>query len=252
MKIELESEGYQPSKFGLILLQCIVAALFVTLVLRFWYLQIHKGSEFAQRASNNRLHERLIYAPRGFLQDRNGVLLAENRPAFTLILNQQDCPDVSSTLAQISNWTGIPLENLLTRYQQEKQKSQRLEPIILIADMSFEQVARIEPYVQRLPELSIDTRTRRYYPHGPLFAHILGYVAEANEKEMTADPELSLGDSVGKLGLESKLEKRLRGQKGLAFIEMNAVGLSLSSAMAKEAQRNLRSKKYSRIGIEFI
>ena len=236
MKIELESEGYQPSKFGLILLQCIVAALFVSLVLRFWYLQIHKGAEFAQRASNNRLHERLIYAPRGFLQDRNGVLLAENRPAFTLVLNQQDCPDVPSTLAQISNWTGIPLENLLTRYQQEKQKSQRLEPIILIADMSFEQVARIEPYVQRLPELSIDTRTRRYYPHGPLFAHILGYVAEANEKEMSADPDLSLGDSVGKLGLESKLEKRLRGQKGLAFIEMNAIGLSLSSAMAKEAQ----------------
>lgn len=134
-----------------------MAALFVSLVLRFWYLQIHKGAEFAQRASNNRLHERLIYAPRGFLQDRNGVLLVKNRPAFTLVLNQQDCPDVPSTLAQISNWTGIPLENLLTRYQQEKQKSQRLEPIILIADMSFEQVARIEPYVQRLPELSIDT-----------------------------------------------------------------------------------------------
>ena len=236
MKIELEGEGYQPSKPGLIFLQFLVLALFVTFVLRFWYLQIHKGAEFAQRASNNRLHQKLIYAPRGFLQDRNGILLAENRPAFTLILNQQDCPDVNATLSQISNWTGIPLEALLTRYQQERQKSSRPEPITLINDMSFEQVALIEPYVERLPELSIDTRTRRNYPHGPLFAHILGYVAEANEKEMGQDPELSLGDSIGKLGLESKLEKRLRGQKGLAYVERNAFGVSLSSSIARKAQ----------------
>lgn len=236
MKIELEGEGYQPSKPGLILLQCIVAALFITFVLRFWYLQIHKGAEFARKASNNRLHQTLIYAPRGFLQDRNGILLAENRPAFTLILNQQECPDVSATLAQISTWTDIPLEQLMTRFQQEKAKSQRLKPITLINYMSFEQVARIEPFLQSMPELSIDTRTRRNYPHGPLFAHILGYVAEANEKEMGQDPDLSLGDYVGKLGLEAKMEKRLRGQKGLAFIEMNAHGLSLNSAVAKEAQ----------------
>ena len=236
MKIELEGEGYQPSKPGLIFLQFLVLALFVALVLRFWYLQIHKGAEFSQRASNNRLHQKLIYAPRGFLQDRNGVLLAENRPAFALILNQQDCPDVTSTLSQVSNWTGIPLENLLTRYQQERQKSQRPEPITLINDMSFEQVALIEPYVERTPELTIDTRTRRNYPHGPLFAHILGYVAEANETEMEKDPDLSLGDSIGKLGLESKMEKRLRGQKGLAYIERNAYGMSLSSSIAREAQ----------------
>ncbi len=236
MKIELEAEGYQPSKPGLIFIQCLVLALFVTFVLRFWYLQIHKGTEFAQRASNNRLHQKQIYAPRGFLQDRHGILLAENRPAFSLIINQQDCPDITATISQISAWTGISAESLLTRYQQERQKSQRNEPISLINNIPLEQVAKIEPFVQHVPELSIETRTRRNYPHGPLFAHILGYVAEANEKEMEMDPDLSLGDDIGKLGLESRMEKRLRGRKGLALEERNAYGISLSSSIAREAQ----------------
>lgn len=236
MKIELEGEGYQPPKRGLIILQCLVVGLFIMFLLRFWFLQIHSGAEFSRKASLNRLHQKLIYAPRGFLQDRNGVLLAENRPAFALILNQQDCPDIMGTLGQISTWTEIPLENLLSRYQQERVKSQRPEPIALIPDMTFEQVARIEPFVQDWPELSIDTRTRRNYPHGALFAHILGYVAEANSKEMENDEDISLGDAVGKLGLESTMEKRLRGQKGLASIEVNAYGLSLSRALAKEPQ----------------
>ncbi|MBQ4132240.1 MAG: penicillin-binding protein 2 [Desulfovibrionaceae bacterium] len=236
MKIELEGEGYQPSKPGLIFIQCLVLALFVTFVLRFWYLQIHMGEEFAERASSNRLHYKLIYAPRGFLQDRNGVLLAENLPAFALTLNQQDCPDITATISQVSNWTGIPAETLLTRYQQERQKSQRPEPISLIVGIPFDQVAKIEPFVQRMPELSIETRTRRNYPHGALFAHILGYVAEANEKEMERDPDLSLGDDIGKLGLESKMEKRLRGQKGRAQEERNAYGVTLSSSIAREAQ----------------
>ena len=236
MKIELEGEDYQPSKPGLIFIQSLILLLFVTFVLRFWYLQIHKGDEFALRASNNRLHHKLIYAPRGFLQDRNGVLLAENQPAFALILNQQECQDITATISQVSSLTGIPTESLLARYQQERQKSQRPDPISLIIGIPFSQVARIEPFVQRMPELSIETRTRRNYPHGPLFAHILGYVAEANEKEMENDPALSLGDDIGKLGLEAKMEMRLRGQKGLALEERNAYGMSLSSSITREAQ----------------
>ena len=48
--IQLETEGYQPPKSGLVLLQCLVGLLFFTFVIRFWYLQIHRGADFAQQA----------------------------------------------------------------------------------------------------------------------------------------------------------------------------------------------------------
>ena len=200
--IQLETEGYQPPKSGLILLQCLVGLLFFTFVIRFWYLQIHRGADFAQQAQANHLRQESVYASRGLIRDVKGTLLAENRPAFGLALIREDCKDISSTLAQVSEWAGIPLEQLANRFQQDRRKVKPFEPILLLNDMPFDQVARIEAQLMHWPGLEIVTRSKRYYPEGKEFAHILGYVAEANERELAADPYLALGDTVGKQGLE--------------------------------------------------
>ena len=84
--IQLETEGYQPPKSGLVLLQCLVGLLFFTFVIRFWYLQIHRGADFAQQAQANHLRQESVYASRGLIRDVKGTLLAENRPAFGLAL----------------------------------------------------------------------------------------------------------------------------------------------------------------------
>ena len=102
MKLKLDPEGYQPPRSGILLLQFLIGALFFVFVLRFWYLQIHKGTEFARRAQNNRLRNERVYASRGLIKDKNGILLAENRPAFGLALVREDCPDITTTLAQVS------------------------------------------------------------------------------------------------------------------------------------------------------
>ncbi len=75
----------------------------------------------------------------------------------------------------------------------------------------------------------MEARQRRYYPHGELFAHILGYVAEANEEELRRDENLRMGDIIGKQGLEFVLEKRLRGSKGVNILEVDAMGRSLKT-----------------------
>ena len=89
--IQLETEGYQPPKSGLVLLQCLVGLLFFTFVIRFWYLQIHRGADFAQQAQANHLRQESVYASRGLIRDVKGTLLAENRPAFGLALIREDC-----------------------------------------------------------------------------------------------------------------------------------------------------------------
>lgn len=137
MKIELDSEGYQPPRCGLILLQCAVALLFVVFCARFWFLQIHRGADYARMAQENRLRYERVFASRGEMYDRDGVLLAENRTAFGLSLTREDCPDIPGGLAQVSAWTGVPLERITARYEQDRSKGRSFDPILLLTDHSL-------------------------------------------------------------------------------------------------------------------
>ncbi|NJB68181.1 penicillin-binding protein 2 [Desulfobaculum xiamenense] len=228
MAAQFEPEGQAPPRFGLFLLQALIWGLFGLFVLRFWYLQVHKGEEFAQKARDNQLRQELLHAPRGLIRDRNGVLVAVNQPAYALGLIREDVRDVKATLDQIAVWTDIDLATLEAKYAKGRRRVKPFEPLILVPDLSFEQVARIESNALFWPGLEIVVRPRRYYPQGPLLAHVLGYVAEANEEELEKDPTLSLGDNVGKGGLEFTLEERLRGAKGLRQLEVDATGRRLS------------------------
>ena len=79
LKIQVESEGYQPPRGGAVLLQVLVGLLFFVFVVRFWYLQVHRGEEFARQAQENRLRQERIFAPRGRILDDGDKLLADNR-----------------------------------------------------------------------------------------------------------------------------------------------------------------------------
>ena len=210
LKIQVESEGYQPPRGGAVLLQVLVGLLFFVFVVRFWYLQVHRGEEFARQAQENRLRQERIFAPRGRILDDGDKLLADNRTAYGLSLVREDCHDIPATLAQISAWSGIPLPQIWEKYQQDRFKVKSFEPLLMITDIDFDLVARIESEIYAWPGLEIVVRTKRSYPEKELFAHVLGYVAEANEQEMAKDPALAMGDLVGKQGLELELEKQLR------------------------------------------
>ncbi|ATD80142.1 MULTISPECIES: penicillin-binding protein 2 [Desulfovibrio] len=234
LKIQVEGERYQPPRGGIILLQILVGLLFFVLVVRFWYLQMHRGAEFAQQAQNNRLRIERIFAPRGRIMDDQGKVLADNRTAYGLSLVREDCPDIPATLAQISAWSGIPLPQIWEKFRQDRFKVKSFEPLLMITDIDFDLVARIESEIHAWPGLEIVVRTKRSYPEKDLFAHVLGYVAEANEQEMAADSALAMGDLVGKQGLELELEKQLRGRKGLYDVEVDAHSRVLGKFLREE------------------
>ncbi len=231
--IEVESDGFQSPRTGVLLLCSLVVFLFLLFVLRFWYLQMLHGEEYAQMAHANRTRQERVYATRGIILDVQGRLLAENRPAYCLALIREDCPDIPGTLAQVSQWTGTPLPQLQAKFQQDARQVQSFEPQLVATDIPFEQIAGIEQQLYQWPGLIVETRQRRYYPMGELFAHILGYVAEANPEELKADESLSLGDIVGKQGLEDRKEKVLRGTKGLNYVEVDAHGRPLNKYQEK-------------------
>ena len=79
LRIQVESEHYQPPRNGVFLLQVLVGLFFFVFVARFWYLQIHRGAEFSEQAQNNRLRMERIFAPRGRILDEANKVLANQK-----------------------------------------------------------------------------------------------------------------------------------------------------------------------------
>lgn len=228
MRISIEPEEYLPPRHGLMLLRVLALAMFCLLALRFWHLQILQGEQNVQGAYANRWRVRSIAANRGLVLDAGGDILAENRPAYAVALVREDCRDIPSTLAKISEWTGEPLSRLQRIYNTSLlERLPSFSPLILARNVRFEQVARIESRLVNWPGVLVLAGQRRFYPYGDLFAHVLGYVGMAGARELESRPALARGDSVGKQGLEFLLEDRLRGLKGRESLEVDALGRSL-------------------------
>lgn len=222
LKLQMDKETYEPPRHGVIFLQALVGIFFFVFVVRFWYLQVHRGPEFTRQAQENRMRHERIFAPRGRILDEKGKVLADNRIAWGLSLVREDCPDIPATLAQISSWFALPLNYVQDKYAQDRAKVKPFEPILLITDIDFDLVAKIESELFQWPGVEIVVHTKRNYPENELFSHVLGYVGEANEQELADDSALALGDLIGKAGLEYNLEKNLRGTKGLYEVEVDA------------------------------
>jgi len=237
----LDPREKTPPKSGLVLLQILILVVFCLFSVRLWFLQVHRGQEFAAKARENQTRQEAIFAPRGLISDARGALLATNEPAYALALVREDCRDVQATLTAVSGWTGIPRQNLLEAFEKNRPRAKPFDPLILVPSLTYEQLAAVESRVLRWPGLEILVRARRNYAYGVLFSHVLGYVAEANEKEIESDPGLRLGDLVGKSGLERTLETVLRGIKGVRVYEVDVTGRRLKNRVERlpDAGENL-------------
>jgi penicillin-binding protein 2 len=235
-KLSDTTTGQEDPKGGLLLLYALVLGLFCLFVVRFWYLQVLRGDYYTAKSRENRLRESSIYAPRGLIRERGGDILVSNEPAYALGLVREECVNVEKTLKQVSAWTGTDYDRMMDIYKRGKRKLKPFEPIILSQDIPFEVLAQIEANSLRWPGLEIITRRGRHYKQGVLMAHVLGYVAEANEEEMDKDPGLAMGDTVGKQGLEYVLEKRLRGVKGVRQVEVDATGRPMGETVIQPAR----------------
>ncbi len=236
MQLKLESNTYIPPVHGLRLLQIAIVFLFIIFCARFWYLQVHRGEDFARLAFENRMRYEKTFAARGEIYDRNGMLLAENHIAFGIALVREDTPDIDASLAQIGEWTNLSLETIRERYNDNKVHAQIFDPIFLVQNLPFEVIVPIQAELNEWPGVQIIPLPIRNYPQKHNFAHIMGYVAEAKPEELKKDPNLALADIVGRQGIEYVLESRLRGRKGLKRMEVDVLGRILKNSPIQEAK----------------
>ena len=203
----------------------IVTALFLLLAVRLFYFQVISGEEYRAHSERNRIRPVVLEALRGLILDRNGVVLAENSPYYTIAAAPFETSD--ETVDYLAELTGRDAEAIRGRIRDPS--INRFNPIPVQRNVSFEIASRVEEHLLDLPGVLVQITPGRMYGMGTLASHALGYVSEISRQELEERTEAGYrsGDIIGKLGVEKSFEHHLRGQNGLEFMEVNARGEEL-------------------------
>ena len=207
------------------LLAWIGLGVFALLVVRLYWLQVVQHERFRNLAENNRLRIRPVRAPRGVILDRKGRPIAETQPSFDLICSPVDVSDLEGEIRLLAEVVEFEPDEVRDRILASKNDNP-YSAVTVARDLKFEQVSVIEFNRETLHGFAIQVEAKRSYPYGPEFAHVLGYVGEANDQELGArrDEGLVMGDIVGKYGLEGQLDGIIRGINGGRYVEVDAAG----------------------------
>ena len=203
----------------------VMVFLLILLLSRLVYLQITNQKHYTTLSDNNRVSIRPIPPTRGLIFDRNGILLAQNLPSFTLEIVTEHVDDLNKTLEHLGQLISIS-EDDLKRFHKNRRKKRRFEGIPLRYRLNDDEVAKISVQQNDLPGVIINAQLSRHYPQGKLASHAVGYVSRINEKELRTlnASNYSATTHIGKVGIERTYEDLLHGQVGFQHVETNAQG----------------------------
>lgn len=204
----------------------LIVALTGLLMGRLVYLQVVQHEVYSTRSEKNRVRVEPLPPTRGLIQDRNGVLLAENRPTYNLTLIRERVEDLDGTLDLLEALLALSAEEAEAFRLRSRQRQRPFQPALLMSDLDEAQIARLAVNRHRLPGIEVEAQLLRYYPDANITAHALGYVGRINADEMkTLDLGRYAGTHfIGKTGVERFYEDVLHGQAGLRKVETNARG----------------------------
>jgi penicillin-binding protein 2 len=201
---------------------------------RLAHLQLVDTQRYEKLSASNQFNFKLMPPPRGIIVDRNGVVLASNRPNFRLLVARDKGVDPAATIKTLADF--VPLdEQRQARLTKDLTRAPKRAPISVMEDMSWEQFSAINIRAPELPGVTADMGEVRVYPHGGAFAHVIGYVAKVNKDDIkptgpNADPiMLHPGFRIGKQGVEKSFDLELRGKPGAQKVEVDANGHEVSS-----------------------
>ena len=203
----------------------IVIFFLILLIVRYAYLQLMHYDEFSTASDQNRIRLQPLAPARGYIYDRNGILLADNYPVFSATMSRADVDDIDDTLERLTPLLSLTQEDI-DRFKSRIKTAKKTERVSIKLNLTETQIAQFSEVKHRFPGVNIDTQMTRYYPHGELFAHVIGYVGRINDKELKSiDKDLYAGTNlIGKIGVENSYEHLLHGIPGNESVEADAHG----------------------------
>ncbi|WP_271273189.1 penicillin-binding protein 2 [Aliamphritea hakodatensis] len=204
----------------------IVCILLGVLIGRLYYLQVVEYDHQAALSDDNRIQLQPVAPTRGLIYDRNGILLADNRPSYSVTIMKEEVEDLETVLTELQKLIPVTERQLKTFRKRLKQRRRPYETVPLRFRLTPEEIAKIGVNYYRLPGVQVEADLIRYYPYGASLVHALGYVGRINEKELKrVDPtNYSATHYIGKLGIEKFYEPLLHGTVGHHKVETNARG----------------------------
>lgn len=221
-------------RFRLAVAAALVLLCFITLIVRFFYLQVLQHEYYTTRAEDNRISLVPIVPNRGVIVDRNGTVLARNYSAFTLEITPSKIVDLDATIDALSQLIEV-LPKDRKRFRKLLEESRTFESLPIRTRLSDEEVAKFAANRFRFPGVEVKARLFRQYPLGAIASHALGYIGRINAHDLETieknDQEANYkgSDHIGKTGLEQKYEFALHGETGYEQVEIDAGGRAVRS-----------------------
>jgi penicillin-binding protein 2 len=218
----LESRVFGARTVAVLLL---VLALLTVLLMRYFSLQILSYDIYRTESDRNRVQLQSLPPKRGLIYDRNGALLAENRPSYVLSLVVERVPELDRTLALLRTMVPVSASDL-KKFEARRKRRRPYEAVPLHFRLSEKERALLAVNRYQLPGVVVEAQLVRHYPQGELFSHVLGYVGRINEQEEAAIDEARYRGTnyIGKIGIEKYYEDLLLGGVGYQNVETNALG----------------------------
>ena len=231
----------QNLRIRLRLIQGLVLVLLAVLTVRLYVLQIINGRHYAEIAENQRIHKLPIPAPRGDIFDRNGRVLVNSRPIYSILLSREDTKgiDRNSLVKPLSQ--GLSLDAGILRERFDQVKSQpAFESILIKEDASQAEIAWVDAHQLEFPALRVEQTPQRRYPPNGMLAHALGYVGEISPEQLKQpeyrDKGYKPGDIIGQEGIEAVYDEYLRGRDGYRKVIVDSRGHIQSEVEKVEPQ----------------
>ena len=210
---------------------CVFALLSV-LVTNLYHLQVESYKDYETRSNDNRIRVVPIAPSRGLIYDRNGVLLAENLPFYSLDLVPEKISNMSETLDELGKLIEISEDERET-FTEALKFHRRFKPLTLKNQLTEEQVAIFSVNQHKFPGISVEAGLKRNYPYGAQITHVLGYVGKINTRDRAQLERSDLWKNyaatkdIGKQGIEKFYESLLHGKPGHLEEEVNNRGRAI-------------------------
>ncbi|MCT8161098.1 penicillin-binding protein 2 [Pseudoruegeria sp. SHC-113] len=214
--------------------------------MRMRQLQVKEADQYRLLAEENRINIRLLPPPRGLIHDRNGITVADNTQNYRIVMVREDAGDVDEVIARLQQLVYLEPADL-ERARKEIKRRSPFVPVTVTDRISWDELSRVAVNSPALPGITPEVGLSRYYPQYGDYAHIVGYVGPVSDYDLSKiddqDPLLQIPKfQIGKTGIETKMEKALRGSAGAKQIEVNAVGRVMRELGRREGDpgENLR------------
>lgn len=207
----------------------VIIASMCVLLANLYHIQVNQYQDYKTRSNDNRIKVVPIAPNRGLIYDRNGVLLAENRPVFNLEIIPEQVKDMSATIEGLRGILTITDERV-ERFERDRRRTRRFNAIPLLTQLTEEQVATFSVHQHKFPGVNVNATLKRHYPYGEILTHVIGYVSRINDRDMERlireekEANYQATRDIGKLGIERYYEDMLHGTAGYQEVEVNSRG----------------------------